>query len=225
MEPLTHCGTRLAHASSHGTLSGRAPRRQHSSLTSSCCLTCRTATFSPVIVSVAGALVGEIVRLESHPNASKIWLAHVRISRRRLPVPIVFGGTRKLRRGDLVAVAPPGARVTVRGHDKPKKMRARNYRGVRSVGMLCSLNELGWAVGGPDEVALLRNLKPGYPLDELPPEERPGVVRKWVEVIEGSDTIAMDAIDDAMTQPIPKITLRATGLTQVHRNQPVLVVH
>jgi hypothetical protein len=33
--------------------------------------------------------------------------------------------------------------------------------------MLCSLNELGWALDGPDEVATLRNVAPGEPLDGL----------------------------------------------------------
>jgi tRNA-binding EMAP/Myf-like protein len=196
-----HCGTRLEHAYSHNTHSRRAVEPRHNRITSDCRQTGMAATFSPVIVSVAGALVGEIVRLQSHPNASKIWLAYVRTSRHGLPEQIVFGGTQRLGRGDLVAVAPPGSRVTVRGLDKPKKMRARNYRGVRSVGMLCSLNELGWAVGGPDEVALLRRLRPGYPLDELPAEERRRVVLNWGKKIEASDTIMMAVIDNATARP------------------------
>ena len=154
-----------------------------------------------MIVSVTGALVGEIVRLASHPSANRVWLAYVRTSRHGLPDQIVFGGTQRLHRGDLVAVAPPGSRATVQGRDKPKKMRARNYRGVQSVGMLCSLNELGWAVGGPDEVALLRRLRPGYPLDELPIEDRRRVVLNWRKKIEAPDTMVMAVLAEPAVQP------------------------
>jgi hypothetical protein len=63
---------------------------------------------------------------------------------------------------------------------------------------MCGLNELGWAVGGPDEVALLRRLRPGYPLDELPAEERRRVVLNWGKKIEASDTIMMAVIEDTV---------------------------
>lgn len=38
--------------------------------------------------------------------------------------------------------------------------------------MLCSFAELGWLVGGPDEVAVLHGLRPGYCLDDLAIEQR-----------------------------------------------------
>lgn len=59
---------------------------------------------------------------------------------------------------------------------RTKKMRSRRYRGMRSHGMLCSLNELGWTFDGPDEVATLRNVNPGAPLDEVPPSKRFNIV-------------------------------------------------
>jgi hypothetical protein len=76
-------------------------------------------------------------------------------------------------------------------------MRARNYRGERSHGMLCSLNELGWARGGPNEVAVLRDLRPGFVLDELDPELRPAVVKKWDKAINTVDTMILSAEDVA----------------------------
>lgn len=142
-----------------------------------------------VIIRVLGAVVGEIVQLESHPSADRIWLAQVRTSRHGVSEQVVFGGTRKLKRKDLVAVAAPGTLIIEPFRDRPRRLRARNYRGQRSNGMLCSLNELGWARGGPDEVALLRNLQPGFRLDELSPDLRPAVVRQWDQAIEEVDTL------------------------------------
>jgi hypothetical protein len=150
-----------------------------------------------VITRVWGAVVGEIVQLRSHPNAERVWLAQIRISRYGVPEQIVFGGTRKLRRGDLVAVAPPGTLIKESHKDQPRRMRARNYRGERSHGMLCSLNELGWARGGPNEVAVLRDLRPGFVLDELDPELRPAVVKKWDKAINTVDTMILSAEDVA----------------------------
>ncbi|GAB1508538.1 hypothetical protein [Actinophytocola sp. KF-1] len=142
-----------------------------------------------MIIRVWEAVVGEIVHLRSHPNAERIWLADVRSSRHGRPEQIVFGGTRKLRRGDLVAVAPPGTLVQESHKDRPRRMRARSYRGQRSHGMLCSLDELGWARGGPNEVAVLKDLRPGFVLDELDPDLRPAVVKKWERSIDTVDTM------------------------------------
>lgn len=153
--------------------------------------------FRAVIIRVWGAVVGEIVHLRSHPNAERIWLANVRSSRHGLPEQIVFGGIRKLRRGDLVAVAPPGTLIQESHKDRPRRMRTRNYRGERSHGMLCSLNELGWARGGPNEVAVLRDLRPGFVLDELHPELRSTVVKRWELVIDAATTMTMKAADVA----------------------------
>jgi len=103
------------------------------------------------------------------------------------PCQIVFGGDRKLTGGELVPVAPPGSRAIVRtthiGELRTKKMRARRFRGERSHGMLCSLDELGWIQGGPDEVAILRDLAPGESLDDLPNDLRPNVVEGWTRAM------------------------------------------
>lgn len=169
-----------------------------------------TDRFRAVIIRVLGAVVGEIVQLRSHPNADRIWLAHVRTSRHGLAEQIVFGGTRKLRRKDLVAVAPPGTWIFESHKDRPRRLRARNYRGQRSNGMLCSLNELGWARGGPDEVAILQDLRPGFlhpgfKLDELPPDLRPAVVRKWEQAIDAVDTTVglIPAYQPHSARPVP----------------------
>jgi tRNA-binding EMAP/Myf-like protein len=109
----------------------------------------------PIVVS--GAVVGCIVEVQDHPNADHLWLAVVDIGDRKLR--IVFGGQYRCQPGDLVPVAPPGARLST-----GQRMRTRRYRGQSSQGMLCSSNELGWTTTGPDEVHVLHDLHPGCPL-------------------------------------------------------------
>lgn len=128
------------------------------------------------ITVIRGAQAGLVVDVRDHPNGQRIRLSYVDLGDDCLPVQIVFGGEYLVRVGDLVPVAPPGARVVIEQTPmvvpRTKKMRSRRYRGMRSHGMLCSLNELGWAVSGPDEVATLRDVDPGEPLDKLSYGER-----------------------------------------------------
>jgi len=134
-----------------------------------------------VIIGVAGAMVGHVKSVRSHPQGMFIWLADVDLGNGCL-YQIVFGGDLKLGGGELVAVVPPGSRATVHRPNvgsRHKKMRARRYRGERSHGMLCSLDELGWVCGGPNEVAILCDVVPGQSLDDLPVHRRPEVVVGW----------------------------------------------
>jgi tRNA-binding EMAP/Myf-like protein len=127
-----------------------------------------------VAVITSGAVVGRVVKVEDHPRAQRIRLAHVDLGDSGGPVQIVFGGPPVVNPENLVAVAPPGARVFSTG--ATKKMRRRSYRGESSYGMLCSLDELGWAVGAPDEVAILRNVRAGDSLDGLSLRQRASIV-------------------------------------------------
>jgi tRNA-binding EMAP/Myf-like protein len=137
-----------------------------------------------MIIHTAGAVVGRVSRVAAHPGGQKIWLAFVDLGNGE-PVQIVFGGEREVRPGELVPVAPPGARVTVRSdtsdsETRTKKMRTRRYRGERSHGMLCSFNELGWLHDGPDEVAVLGgDLRVGESLDDVPPERYADHMFDW----------------------------------------------
>jgi tRNA-binding EMAP/Myf-like protein len=132
---------------------------------------------------VIGAVVGQVTRVRQHPHGDHIWLADVDLGDHGIPVQIVFGGTYKVKCGDLVPVAPPGARVIIHSPElaepRHKKVRRRRIRGELSYGMMCSLNELGWTAGGPDEVAVLRRLTPGDQLDDLLAHERSAVVVGW----------------------------------------------
>jgi tRNA-binding EMAP/Myf-like protein len=145
----------------------------------------RTTAPTVRVVVTAGAIAGQVIKVDDHPRAQKIWLAWVDIGG-DAPVQIVFGGNHLIQPDNLVPVAPPGARVVVhRDEAKPKKkkMRSRQYRGERSHGMLCSLDELGWAYRGPDEVATLRDVVPGDSLDNLTVEQRQRKVDRHREML------------------------------------------
>lgn len=133
-----------------------------------------------MLVIHTGAIAGRVLQVRDHPDGDKIWLARVDLGDGGWPVQIVFGGAYRVRPGEVVPVAPPGLRSVALDSDarvrKAKKMRKRSYRGQPSHGMFCSLDELGWYRGGPDEVAILRNLKPGTPLDTIPSCERANYV-------------------------------------------------
>jgi tRNA-binding EMAP/Myf-like protein len=163
---------------------------------------------SDVIVDIAGAIVGEVVRVRPHPHGISIWLADIGFATETHPLQIVFGGARVLRGGELVAVAPPGSRVVVEAPEtaarRRKKMRVRRYRGERSHGMLCSLDELGWTRGGPDEVAILCDLDPGQSLDDLPRHRRPEVVVGWerAKLIEKMARTRLVRMFDPLTEAV-----------------------
>jgi phenylalanyl-tRNA synthetase beta chain len=114
-------------------------------------------------MATVGIVAGRVLKVWSHPNADRIFLALVDIGDQR-PLQIVFGGSRRLQAGEVIPVAPPGARLP-----GINRMRRRRYRGEDSYGMFCSLDELGWAKGAQDEVAVLDgSLLPGTSLDEIP---------------------------------------------------------
>jgi tRNA-binding EMAP/Myf-like protein len=122
----------------------------------------RRPDYCALLVTITGVVVGRVREVRPHPNAERIRLAAVDLGDGGPPLQIVFGGPPVVAVGDLVPVAPPGARL-------PKgKMRRRRYRGQVSHGMLCSLDELAWTVGGPDEVVRLRGVAPGDSLDNHP---------------------------------------------------------
>lgn len=109
-----------------------------------------------------GVVAGRIIEAREHPHADIIRIALVDPGGE--PLQIVFGGLDVVQVGDIVPVAPPGARVPARR----KRMRVRRFRGQLSQGMLCSVAELGWAVQCPDEVARLDSrVPPGTSLDFL----------------------------------------------------------
>ncbi|HET8625929.1 MAG TPA: phenylalanine--tRNA ligase subunit beta [Thermomicrobiales bacterium] len=86
--------------------------------------------------------VGEVERVEPHPNADRLVLATVRAGERELTV---VTGAPNVAAGQKVALALVGARLWDGHSDEPKRLtlKANAIRGVRSEGMVCSEKELG----------------------------------------------------------------------------------
>ena len=91
-------------------------------------------------------VVGQIVKIEPHPNADKLIICQVNIGRDEL-LQIVTGAP-NVSEGDLVPVVLVGGKVAG-GHDgdpMPEegiKIKKGKLRGVESFGMMCSIEELG----------------------------------------------------------------------------------
>jgi phenylalanyl-tRNA synthetase beta chain len=83
-----------------------------------------------------GVVVARVLEVRDHPRSKKLCIARVDSGsvERELVV-----GVRNMVEGDLVALAAPGARVPI----LPEPLSAREIRGIRSDGMLCSARELG----------------------------------------------------------------------------------
>ena len=82
-----------------------------------------------------GILVGKIEKLDPHPNADKLLITQTNVGEQTYT--IVTGAT-NLKVGDIVPVALPGS-VIAGGME----LGTRDFRGVESFGMLCSIDELG----------------------------------------------------------------------------------
>lgn len=89
-----------------------------------------------------GVVVGEILDIKKHPNADKLNMAKVNIGKKE-PLSLIFGSMLVMRVGDRVPVAiaptvlPTGMEIV-----------AREMRGVKSEGMLCLDQELGFKEEG-----------------------------------------------------------------------------
>lgn len=91
-------------------------------------------------------IVGKILRIAPHPDADKLIVCQVQITREGETVQIVTGAN-NVSEGDLVPVVLDGGRVAG-GHDGKKtsggiKIKKGKLRGVESCGMMCSIEELG----------------------------------------------------------------------------------
>jgi phenylalanyl-tRNA synthetase beta chain len=85
---------------------------------------------------LAGVIAVRVLEVRDHPNSQKLCLARIDTGTGEREVVV---GVRNMTAGDLVPYAPPGSRVPA----LPEPLGAREIRGVRSDGMLCSPRELG----------------------------------------------------------------------------------
>lgn len=127
-------------------------------------------------------VVGEVVKIERHPQADRLWVVEVRIGEiprlrpsgsarddRERTVKIVCGGS-NLFVGQKVAVALPGAQVRWHGEGELVELKPAKIRGVESAGMICAAEEIGLGESFPktaeNEILDLSNLaaKAGTPV-------------------------------------------------------------
>ena len=90
-------------------------------------------------------VIGQIVKIEPHPDANKLVICQVNVGKEEL-VQIVTGAP-NAKEGMKVPVVLDGGRVAG-GHDGKKtpggvKIKKGKLRGVESFGMMCSIEELG----------------------------------------------------------------------------------
>lgn len=89
-------------------------------------------------------VIGQIEKIERHPDADKLIVCQVNIGEQKLQI---VTGASNVREGHKVPVVLPGGRVAG-GHDGSKtpggiKIKKGKLRGVESCGMMCSIEELG----------------------------------------------------------------------------------
>lgn len=118
----------------------------------------------PVGGKFEGVVVGEIVRVEKHPNADKLTLCTVNTGAGE---QTVVCGAPNARVGLKAPFAPAGVTLP-----NGLKLEARKVRGVMSAGMLCAEDELGLSDDHTGLMELDAQWAPGTPLSEVlgPPD-------------------------------------------------------
>ncbi|HZD17683.1 MAG TPA: phenylalanine--tRNA ligase subunit beta [Actinomycetota bacterium] len=103
---------------------------------------------------LSGVLVARVVEVRDHPDSDRLCVARVQTGSGELEVVV---GVRNMGPGDLVPLAPPGARVPLLA----EPLGARRIRGVISNGMLCAPDELGISPSHEGILILPPGLEPG----------------------------------------------------------------
>ncbi len=121
---------------------------------------------SPVAAEFSGVVVGEVLTVESHPEADKLQICTVNVGEAE-PLQIVCGA-KNVHIGMLVPTACVGA--VLPGNFKIKKAK---LRGVPSMGMLCSEQEIGLADSAdglmplPSDAPVGMNIRDYLQLDDV----------------------------------------------------------
>ncbi|OQS04522.1 Phenylalanyl-tRNA synthetase subunit beta [Thraustotheca clavata] len=111
----------------------------------------------PATTRLQGVVVGEVVKVTSHPQAERLHVCQVAIAQDADPVQIICGAP-NVREGLKVPVATIGTRLTLKIPnpneeeaktialvDKVLKIKKSKLRGEVSQGMICSESEIGLA--------------------------------------------------------------------------------
>ncbi|MBI5077071.1 phenylalanine--tRNA ligase subunit beta [Candidatus Falkowbacteria bacterium] len=114
-------------------------------------------------------VVGQIKKIEKHPNADRLKIVAVDIGGK--VINVVCGGT-NLRNEMFVAFAQVGAKIRWHGEGELVELKEAEVRGIKSAGMICAASELGLADIFPakDKFEIIDlshlNVQPGRNLSE-----------------------------------------------------------
>lgn len=86
---------------------------------------------------ISKIITGKILEIEKHPNADKLSLVKVDLGKEEMQL---ITGAKNMQKGDYVAVALLGATLP-----NGMKIERRDLKGIDSIGMLCSYEELGFS--------------------------------------------------------------------------------
>lgn len=118
--------------------------------------TCEVEAYEDQSERLNNVIVGKVLKLRPHKNATKLVLADTDIG--DSIVQIVCGG-KNLREGMLVAVALPGALVDWHGTGELVELKETEIRGEKSFGMICAGEEIGLQKSAPEEIMDLSYLE------------------------------------------------------------------
>lgn len=104
--------------------------------------------------NLSGVIAARVLEVRDHPNSERLCLARVQTGSGELEVVV---GVRNMQPGDLVPLAPPGARVPILS----EPLAAREIRGVVSNGMLAAPDEIGVSPSHEGILILPDPLEPG----------------------------------------------------------------
>lgn len=114
-----------------------------------------------------GVVVGKILSVEKHPNADRLQVVEVDVtgkstaSAKASAVKQVVCGAWNIKVGDIIPVALPGAKLP-----NGIEIKEAEIRGVKSFGMLCAEDELGFGTDHSGIKILKKNTRIGIPFSE-----------------------------------------------------------
>jgi phenylalanyl-tRNA synthetase beta chain len=114
--------------------------------------------YSSVRGGLEGLVIGEVISVESHPNADKLKITHVNIGSGE-NLQIVCGAS-NVAASQKVVVALVGTTLYPESGE-PLQIKAAKIRGVESAGMICAEDEIGLGKDHAGILVLPDNLRPG----------------------------------------------------------------
>jgi phenylalanyl-tRNA synthetase beta chain len=119
--------------------------------------------YSSVRGGLEGLVVGEVISVETHPNADKLKITRVNIGSGD-NLQIVCGAD-NVAPNQKVVVAPVGTTLHPESGE-PLQIKAAKIRGVESIGMLCAEDEIGMGKSHAGILVLPPTLRPGTAVAE-----------------------------------------------------------